>query len=87
MAIMRSVKSKKIYEEWFTALVKIVTPNKHWNPESTEFVCGTYRSISSKSCTRKERGESGQRVYLKSEHKNMRSGKDRAAFFHNTENK
>ena len=68
MAVMRSVKSKKTerkknvkYKEWFTALIKIVTPNKHWNPKSIEFVCGTYRSVSSKSCTRTERGESGKR--------------------------
>ena len=38
MAIMRSVKSKKTYKEWFTALIKIVTANKHWNPESIQFV-------------------------------------------------
>ena len=29
IAIMRSVKSKKAYKEWFTALIKIVTSNKH----------------------------------------------------------
>ena len=41
--------------------------NKHWNPESTEFVCDIYRAISSKSCRRTERGEFGERVYLESE--------------------
>ena len=74
-------------KEWFTALTKIVTPNMHWNPESTEFVCDTYRSISSKSCTRKEKGKNGKRVCLKSEHQNMMSGKDWAVFFHDIENK
>ena len=74
-------------KEWFTALTKIVTPNMHWNPESTEFVCDTYRSISSKSCTRKEKGKNGKRVCLKSEHQNMMSGKDWAVFFHYMENK
>ena len=54
----------------------------------SEFVCDTYRSVSSKSCTRKERGESGgKRVYFKSEHQKMMSGKDWAVFFHNIENK
>ena len=85
--IMRSVKSKKTYKKWFTALIKIVTPNEPWNPESTEFVWDTYHWVSSKSCTHKERGESGKRAYLKSEHKNMMSGKEWAAFFHNIENK
>ena len=50
---MRSVRSKKNYKEWFPVSIKIVTPNEPWNPESTEFVCDTYRSISSKSCTHK----------------------------------
>ena len=57
---MRSVKSKKTYKECFTALIEIDTPNKHWNRESIEFVCDTDRSISSKSCTRTERGESSK---------------------------
>ena len=87
MAIMRSVKSKKTYKEWFTALIKIVIPNKYWNPESIQFVCDTYSSITSKSCMRKERGESCKGVYLKSEHQNMMSGKDWAAFFYNIEKK
>ena len=59
----------------------------HWNPKSTEFVCDTYRSISSKSCTRKEKGKNGKGVCLKSEHQNMMSGKDWAVFFHYMENK
>ena len=45
---MKSVKSKKIYKEWFIELIKIVTLAKHWNPELIKFVCVTYRSISSK---------------------------------------
>ena len=67
MAIMRGVKSKKTYKKWFTALKKIVTPNEHCNPEYNEFVYDTCRSISSKSCMRTERRESGKRVYLHSE--------------------
>ena len=54
---MRSVKSKKTYKEWLTWLTKILTPNKHRNPELIEFVCDTYCSISSKSCTLTEKGE------------------------------
>ena len=45
-------------KEWFTALIKIVTPNEPRKPESIEFVCDTYYSVSSKSCTHKEKGES-----------------------------
>ena len=52
---MKSVKSKKIYKEWFIELIKIVTLTKHWNPELIKFVCVTYRSISSKKCTHRER--------------------------------
>ena len=74
--IIRSVKSKKTYKKCFTALIKIVVPYKHWNPESIEFICDTCRSISSKSC-----------VFFKSKHKNMMSRKDWAVFFHNIENK
>ena len=62
---MRSVKSKKTYKEWFSALIKIVIPNEPWNPESNEFVCETYHSVSSKSYSRKKRGKSGKRAYLK----------------------
>ena len=58
-----------------------MSPNEHWNPKSIEFACDTYRSISSKSCTRKENGEPGKLVYLKSKHQNLANGKDRAAFF------
>ena len=64
MAIMRSVKSKKTYKECFTALIKMVTPNKHWNPESIGFVCDIYRLISSKSCTRTEREENLVNVFI-----------------------
>ena len=52
---MKRVKSKKIYKEWFIELIKIVTLTKHWNPELIKFVCVTYRSISSKKCTHRER--------------------------------
>ena len=62
-------------------------PDKHWNPKSIEFVCDTYRPVSSKSCTRTEKEESGKCVYLQSEHQNMTSGKDWAVFFHNIEKK
>ena len=86
MAIMKSVKSKKTYKEWLSWLTKILTPNKHRNPESTEFVCDTYCSISSKSCTLTERGESGKRDYLQIEHQSMIIGKTWASFFHNIEN-
>ena len=81
MDIMRSAEPKKTCKEWFTALIKIVTSNKHWNHESTEFVCDICRSITRKSCTRKEKGESGKRVYLKSEHQNTMSGKIGRHFF------
>ena len=40
--IMRSIKSKKTNKKWFTALIKIVTPNEPWNPEFIEFVWDTY---------------------------------------------
>ena len=76
MAIMRSVKSKKTYKEWFTALIKLVTKNKHWNSDSIGFICDTFRLISSKSCTHTEMGESGKQVCLKSKYQNMMSGKD-----------
>ena len=87
MTIMRSVKSKKTYEEWLSRLTKILTPNKHHNPESIEFVCDTYCSISSKSCTLTERGESGKRDYLQIGHQSTIIGKNCASFFQNIENK
>ena len=86
MTIMRSVKSKKIYEVWLSWLTKILTPNNH-NPASTEFVCDTYCSISSKSCTLTERGESGKRDYLQIEHQSMITRKNWVLFFYNIENK
>ena len=49
------------------------------------FVTHTIQLVA--SCKHKEKGESDKRAYLKSEHKNVISGKDRAAFFHNIENK
>ena len=84
---MRSAKSKKTYEEWLSRLTKILTPNKHHNPESIEFVCDTYCSISSKSCTLTERGESGKRDYLQIEHQSMITRKNWVSFFYNIENK
>ena len=81
MAIIRSVKSKKTSKEWFFALLKIVTRNKHWNSEFIEFACDIYCSISSKCCTGKESGESGKRVCLKRKYQNMISGKDWGHFF------
>ena len=87
MTIMRSIKSKKTCKEWLSWLTKILTPNKHCNPESIEFVCDTYCWISSKSCTLTERGESGKRDYLQIEHQSMITRKNWVSFFYNIENK
>ena len=84
---MRSIKSKKTYEEWLSWLTKILTPNKHSNPDLIEFVSDAYCSINSKSCTPTEGGESGKRDYFQIGHQSMIIRKNCASFFQNIENK
>ena len=76
MSIMRVIKVRETYKEWFKTVTKFTLPNSSLKPLSTEYVNDMYRGISVKNCSRDEKGQSETQVHLQS-----------LSFFHNIKNK
>ena len=76
MSVMRAIKVKETYKEWFKTVIKFTLPSSSLKPLSTECVNDMYRGISAKNCSRDGRGQSETRVHLQS-----------LSFFYNVKNK
>ena len=66
MSIMRAIKVKETYKEWFKAVIKFTLPSSTLKPISIEYVNNVYRGISAKNCSREEIRQSETRVHLQS---------------------
>ena len=87
MSVMRSLKPKETYEEWFDYIINITMPRQAQNPLSLEFVNDTYRQISCKNVARSNRGQTMKRVHLENFGQKMPTGNEWISFFHNLDNK
>ena len=75
MSVMRAIKVKETYKEWFKTVIKFTLPSSSLKPLSTEYVNDMYRGISAKNCSKDESGQSKTRLLLES-----------LSFFHNIKN-
>ena len=66
MPVMKAIKVRKTYKDWFKAVIKFTLRSSILKPLSIEYMNDTYRDISAKSCSRDKRGQSGTRVDLQS---------------------
>ncbi len=57
MAVMRSIKPKASFSDWFIGLLKFVTPRDDRDPIQIEIINDTYLKESVKSGTREKRGK------------------------------
>ena len=63
MSVMRAVKVKETYKEWFKT-VKFTLSSSSLNPLSAEYVKDIYRCITAKNCSRDEKGQPEAHVHL-----------------------
>ena len=63
MSVMRAVKVKETYKEWFKT-VKFTLSSSSLNPLSAEYVNDIYRCITAKNCSRDEKGQPEAHVHL-----------------------
>ena len=56
MSVMRAIKVKETYKEWFETVIKFTLPSSSLTSLSIEYVNGVYRGISAKNCSRDKIG-------------------------------
>ena len=64
MSVMRAVKVKETYKEWFKTVIKFTLSSSSLNPLLAEYVNDIYRCITAKSCSRDEKGQPETHVHL-----------------------
>ena len=83
MSVMRAIKVRETYKEWFKTVIKFTLSSSSLKPLSIEYVNDVYRGISAKNCSRDEREKSETRVHLQSLEQKMLSNKGWLTLFHN----
>ena len=81
MAIMRSIKPKSTFGEFFDSFIKLVTPPKSALATSIEIIMDCYYKNSIKDSTRQKRGNTGSRVYITSSKLKMPQGDKWNSYF------
>ena len=76
MSVMRAIKVKETFKEWFKTVIKLTLPSSSLISLSIEYVNDVHRDISPKNYSRDKRGQSEIRVHLQS-----------LTFFHDIKNK
>ena len=64
MSVMRTIKVKETFKEWFKTVVKFTLPSSSWKSLSVEGVNDVHRGNSVKNCSRDGRGHSETRADL-----------------------
>ena len=64
MSVMRAVKVKETYKEWFKTVIKFTLSSSSLNPLLAEYVNDIYRCITAKNCSRDEKGQPETHVHL-----------------------
>lgn len=86
LAAIRSLKPKDTFEEWIDVLLRFITPPGVADATLTGMINDTYTKYSTKSGTRKSRGE-GIRTHVEGVKQHMPSGMKWQEFLGNSENK
>ena len=83
------MKPKTTYGEWISCLIKFITPSSSIDqcPKLVGMVNDTYLDCSTKSGTRKKRGEDFQKTFVTGFEQHMTSGTKWQQFLRNSENK
>ena len=66
MSNMTDIRVKETYKECFNTHIKFTLPNSTLKPLSIEYLNDMHRGISTKNCSRDERGRSETRLHLQS---------------------
>ena len=75
MSVMKAIKVKETYKEWFKTVIKFTLPSGSLKPLLIQYVNDVYRGISAKNFPRDERGQSETRVHLQRLKQKMLSNK------------
>ena len=86
LAAIRSLKPKDTFEEWIDTLLRFITPPDIAEASVIGMINDTYSSYSTKSGTRKRRGD-GTRTHVEGAKQHMPSGMKWQEFLENSNNK
>ena len=86
LVAIRSLKPKDTFEEWIDTLLRFITPPDIAEASVIGMINDAYSTYSTKSCTRRRRGE-GTRTHVEGTKQHMPSGMKWQEFLENSNNK